>query len=61
MLPVKEVADAGRYMAFVIGGACRLRILVKDVTSFVQQQQAVLADPPNIAERIADTLRSHGL
>ena len=44
--PAAEVRDAGRYDAFVVGGAAYMFHWLKDATTFVKRNRALLAERP---------------
>jgi menaquinone-dependent protoporphyrinogen oxidase len=44
--PASEVRDAGRYDAFVVGGAAYMFAWLKDAVAFVERNQALLASRP---------------
>jgi menaquinone-dependent protoporphyrinogen oxidase len=44
--PVADVRDASRYDAFVVGGAAYLFHWLKDTTTFVRRNRALLAERP---------------
>ena len=46
MRPAAEVRDAGRYDAFVVGGAAYMFHWLKDATTFVKRNRTLLAERP---------------